>query len=203
MRSAGPTLKIVTAKPIATRKGRTAPSGRARPARRRPRPPPAPRSSPKRRARGSRSRGTRRARRRRGRSAAEAPSGAPPAGRSARRRGRSRRRACEPRPPSCAVRASSRLPGRPGRRSPGHVIGLRRDTLARLRPSRAAAGSAPRDRRCRRASACPCRTGGTSSRSRRAARASSSGSRTCSRRSSARSTRTYSGWMSAFMAGPG
>src|SRR5581483_6811479 len=53
----------------------------------------------------------------------------------------------------------------------------------RARRARAGAGSARPVRRCPRASACPCRTGGTASRSRRAAPASSNGPGTCSRRS--------------------
>ncbi len=71
------------------------------------------------------------------------------------------------------VRAGS--PPRPSGRQP-----LEAHLLARTD-----AGTARRGRRCRRASACPCRRGDSSSRSRRGARTRCSGSGTCCRTSSA------------------
>ncbi len=68
------------------------------------------------------------------------------------------------------------------------------------RRARRGGGSARRGRRCRPASAGPCRTDGSWSRSRRAARAWWSGSRTRCRRCSARGPATYSGWISVFIA---
>src|SRR6266480_1354979 len=60
-------------------------------------------------------------------------------------------------------------------------------TTWRPAPAPGGAGTAPPGRPCRRASAYPCRTGGSSSRSRRAALASSSGSETRFRTRNARS----------------
>src|SRR5204862_488569 len=66
-----------------------------------------------------------------------------------------------------------------------HMLSVK--TTWRPAPARGGAGTAPPGHPCRRASAYPCRKGGSSSRSRRAALASSSGSGTRFRTRSARS----------------
>ena len=96
-----------------------------------------------------------------------------------------RRRACGPRQPSSGAAHHHALED--GLSSDRLCHGPLGASSASARPSRAGAGSAPPGRPCPRASACPCRTGGTASRSRREARASSSASGTCSRRNTSRS----------------
>ena len=139
--------------------------------------------------------------------------GAGPRGRAARTRSRSGPRACAPRPPRPRRRASSRPRAPPGRRPARRAWrpGRRRACAAGPPPLaeetcgclcrarrrahgllpgpgawRRGAGSARRGRRCRPASACPCRTGGTRSRARRAGRPWSTACRTGCRTSSAR-----------------
>ena len=118
--------------------------------------------------------------------------------RAARRSARGRR------PTTCGRRASSRLRARPVHRSARRARAppCARPTWSRRRAGgcgRRGAGSARRDRRCRSASGGPCRTGGSSSRSRRAARAWWSASRTRCRTCSERSRSRTRGWISVFM----